>query len=215
MPDIQAIGNQVGNSCGAFSLAAVANALNKVPVAGIQNKTIDYIPDDRKTGTKRKTSFDPSLQPSAFAQEIYQLTGNLNEQTFQYLEEQTQLGFNSVSGLVKIAQELGLNYVVNVAKDSIVTNLPIYSTEKGLVKKLGGIVNESAVYKKPLSQHHHLICVLEDNFPTHWIALGTDLIYYDPRHNTNNTSWDITQSHKTMSNYNLYAFSGLWIDLSA
>jgi hypothetical protein len=215
MPDIQAIGQQVGNSCGAFSLAAVANALNKVPASGIQKKTIDYTPDDKKIGTKRKTSFDPSSQPSTFAQEIYQLTGNLNEQTFQYLEEQTKLGFNSVSGLVKIAQELGLNCVVNVAKDSIVTNLPIYSTEKDLVKKLGGIVNETAVYKKPQSQHHHLICVLEDNFPTHWIALGTDLIYYDPRHNTNKTSWDITQSHKTMSNYNLYDFSGLWLDLSA
>jgi hypothetical protein len=215
MPDIQAIGQQVGNSCGAFSLAAVANALNKVPASGIQKKTIDYTPDDKKTGTKRKTSFDPSSPPSTFAQEIYQLTGNLNEQTFQYLEEPTKLGFNSVSGLVKIAQELGLNCVVNVAKDSRVTNLPIYSTEKDLVKKLGGIVNENAVYNKPQSQHHHLICVLEKGYPTHWIALGTDLIYYDPRYNTNNTSWDITQSHKTMSNYDLYEFSGLWIDLSA
>jgi hypothetical protein len=214
MPYIQVIGQQVGNSCGAFSLAAVANALKKVPVSGIQKKTIDYTPDNKKIGTKRKASFDPSSQPSTFAQEIYQLTGNLNEQTFQYLEEQTKLGFNSVSGLVKIAHELGLNCVVNITKDSRVTNLPIYSTEKDLVKNLGGIVNENAVYKKPQSQHHHLICVLEKDWPTHWIALGTDLIYYDPRYNTNSTSWDITQSHQTMSNYDLYGFSGLWIDLS-
>jgi hypothetical protein len=213
MPDIKAIGEQVGNSCGAFSLAAVANALNKVPVVGIENKTIAYIPDDRKTKTKRQISLDSSLQPDVFAKKIYQLTGNLNEQTFQYLEEQTQLGFNSVSGLVKIAQELELNCVVNITQNSRVRSLSIYSTEKDLVKNMGGIVNENAVYEKPLPKHHQLVCVLEYNVPTHWIALGTDLIYYDPRYNTNNTFWDITQSQIITSN-SMYTFSGLWIDLS-
>lgn len=227
------------NSCGAFALAA---ALVNFDLADQTTQACLLNTADLKKGyTASGPSVVYSGAASAFAESIYQVTGNLllgTDATYEY-DTPTNVNMNPPSALVYVATLFGhppgtiaVKYTgagMGLFEPLGVTNkgwgANLFATEINLLSLIAGssamvIAGPMDYAGKPKTEGFVQIVLVNDG--GHWLAISNNQLYnpgdgyvgnYQLAIDQDNVSFEYITGVEPDQKTNKYVFSGIWIEL--
>jgi len=144
------------NECGAYALASVLHAFNKLPAQ--KDTSICY--------AQFKSSIGKGVGGAAAADAIYKVTGI------------GPGGYNMPSAMCLVAGQLHLSAKASYAKGCGLLTDPKYAPEVKMCANMGFGGKEEA-FGLPDANSAQLVCVAHAS-GLHWLARGDDGVYMDP-----------------------------------
>lgn len=198
------------NACGAYCVAACLDAFGRQPVAAFD---LDYnVPG---TAVRRHSIIPSHATRDVFGRQIYVITGLLDlnpalagaAAAAQYRREPDF--YNAPSAMTWVARQLGSNVTVNVLPGVFAAVTAAFPSEQNMITAAGGVVNGAAAYAPPGANEVQLLLV---NNSTHWVARGSNGLYYDPADGVNTHTWVNPGGAGTA--LGPHTFSGLWMSVT-
>jgi len=214
------------NLCGAYALVAAVGAYG--PIAPNTVLTYSFTAAAGRITLSRKTAaLDPYRE---LGRKVYDVTGILNigpplpppplppPAVVPELLENGNV-YNSPAAMAKVAKDLGRAPRINALTDGILALGALYPGEQARCLTVVGAPNikvDHVSYDPPVAETH-IVCVysgMAPNFNLHWLARGSNGLYYDPRDGTLNNNWGGILPRGYLAPIGPYFFAGLWIVIS-
>ncbi|NEY26833.1 hypothetical protein G4V03_01615 [Escherichia coli] len=188
------------NACGAYVLTAALAALVGWP----NNRQISY-------GTQVRIILAQDTFAVA-AGKVFAVTGILPPPDEDVVPPDG--GYNSPAAMAKVACDFGLEVVINVTHAAYAVLGTLYPNElQNCLSVVGAEVLLNAEYSNDIGESElQLLCVDNGSGGLHFIARGSNGLYYDPATGIRTLNWgDPTLAAFVESGY---VFSGLWMVIS-
>ena len=124
-------------------------------------------------------------------------------------------GYNSPAAMAKVAYDFGLDVVINVTHEAYEALGALYPNELQNCLNVAGVeVLLNAEYSNDIADNAlQLLCVDNGFGGLHFVARGSNGLYYDPATGVRSLDWGDPQLMTFVINSG-YAFSGLWLVLT-
>jgi hypothetical protein len=201
------------NACGAYAITGATGAFGIFPrVANLAYANAGLQAVNNLSAT---TLADNYHQISAA---VYTITGILNNNmaAVPVVPELLTAGnvYNSPAAMAQVAIDLGRPAPQINAQAVGFANLnALYPNERGrcnAVVGAGNVAVAAPAYAAPAAGNTHIVCVTAGG-GLHWVAQGSDGLFYDPADGSVNNAWAPVNTGDAMG---AYTFAGLWIVIS-
>ncbi|HTN17118.1 MAG TPA: hypothetical protein VL092_05525 [Chitinophagaceae bacterium] len=205
------------NACGAYAVIGAVGAFNVFPMA----VPLTYA----NAGPQPVNNASATLLADGYHQlsaAAYVVTGILNDAIpnppAAVVPELLTAGnvYNSPAAMAKVAMDLGRPAPqINAQPVGYAQLNFLYPGETprctGVVG--AGQVNTAAgAYAAPAAAHTHIVCVQVHGGGLHWVAQGSNGLFYDPGDGSLNNAWAPVNTGDPMGPN--YTFAGLWMVIS-
>ena len=198
--------------CGAYALVGAVGAFGN----NINDKTLHY-DDSGPESVSRTGNLKGVTNVHDRSNVVYQVTGILNNSPPpELIQEGKDLG-NSPAAMAEVGLQLGMRVDIHAQKPAMAQLLKIYpGAERRCIKAVGEEHADSNAgpYAPPGESETHMILVQrKSNDNMHWLAQGSDGMFYDPIDGSTTHTWQPKNflDHLRKSDY---VFLGLWLVVS-
>lgn len=202
------------NACGAYAIIGAAGAFGIFPrIANLAYANAGPQVVNNQSVTALADSYH---QLSAAA---YTITGILNNAIphppAAVVPELLAAGnvYNSPAAMSQVAIDLGRPAPhINVQAAGYAVLNALYPGETARCTAVVGAPNvniAAGAYAAPLALQTNVVCVQVAGGGLHWVAQGSDGLFYDPANGTVNNAWAPVNTGDPMGAH--YTFAGLWL----
>jgi len=210
--DQAAMAQNNANACGAYALVGAVGAFGVFPkIATLAYANAGPQAVNHQTVTALEDNYH------ALSASVYAVTGILNNNlgAIPVNPELLIAGnvYNSPAAMAQVAIDLGRSVPKINAQAAGFANLnALYPNERARCNAVIGAedvdVNAGA-YASPSADQTNIVCVQTNNGGLHWVAQGSDKMFYDPADGSINNNWEPVNTGDAMGHD--YTFAGLWI----
>lgn len=205
------------NACGAYAIIGASGAFGIFP--RVAHLAYANAGPQAVNNNSAIALFDTYHQLSAAA---YTITGILNNAIpnppAAVVPELLAAGnvYNSPAAMAKVAMDLGRPAPhINTQAAGFAHLNALYPNERARCNGVVGAANvnvAAGAYAAPGAQFTHVVCVQVIGGGLHWVAQGSDGMFYDPADGSLNNPWAPVNTGDAMGAN--YVFAGLWMVIS-
>lgn len=210
--DQAAMAQDNDNACGAYALVGAVGAFGVFPqIANLAYANAGPQAVNHQTVTALEDNYH------RLSASVYTVTGILNDDLDDVPVNPELLiagnVYNSPAAMAQVAIDLGRSVPnINAQPAGFAYLNSLYPNERARCNAVIGAENvdvTAGTYTSPGAGQTNIVCVQTNNGGLHWVAQGSDTMFYDPADGSINNNWDPVDTGDAMGHD--YTFAGLWI----